>query len=127
MCYKVCQCLAAGQWFSLGTTVSSTSKTDCQDIAEILLKVALNTITLTLFGNGFKKNRNQQKRTSRVKQTYRNMSDLTGRNQSGPTMFSAYLLWSGNNFLFVGLSNIVFKKVNLSCNSMFNSLNKRFL
>jgi hypothetical protein len=90
MCYKVCQCLTAGQWFSPGTRVSSTSKTDCQDIAEILLKVVLNTITLTLFGNGLKKNRNQQKRTSRVKQTYRNMSDLTGRNQSGPTMFLAY-------------------------------------
>ena len=34
--------------FSLGTPVSSTNKTDCQDIAEILLKVVLNTITLTL-------------------------------------------------------------------------------
>jgi hypothetical protein len=28
--------------------VSSTNKTDCQDIAEILLKVALNIIALTL-------------------------------------------------------------------------------
>ena len=45
---KVCQWLAAGRWFSPGTTVSSTNKTDCPDIAEILLKVALNTITLTL-------------------------------------------------------------------------------
>jgi hypothetical protein len=27
--------------------VSSTNKTDCHDITEILLKVALNTITLT--------------------------------------------------------------------------------
>ena len=33
--------------FSLVTPVSSTNKTDCQDIAEILLKVVLNTITLT--------------------------------------------------------------------------------
>jgi hypothetical protein len=38
----------AGQWFSLGSPVSSTNKTDCHDIAEILLKVALNTKTLTL-------------------------------------------------------------------------------
>jgi hypothetical protein len=30
--------------FSLGTPVSSTNKTDLQDITEILLKVALNTI-----------------------------------------------------------------------------------
>jgi hypothetical protein len=29
-----------------GTPVSSTNKTDCHDITEILLKVALNTITL---------------------------------------------------------------------------------
>jgi hypothetical protein len=34
--------------FSLGTPVSSTNKTDRHDITEILLKVALNTITLTL-------------------------------------------------------------------------------
>jgi hypothetical protein len=33
--------------FSLGTTASSTNKTDRHDITEILLKVALNTITLT--------------------------------------------------------------------------------
>ena len=33
-----------GQWFSLGTMVSSTNKTDGQDIAEILLKVVVNTI-----------------------------------------------------------------------------------
>jgi len=54
-----------------------------------------------------------------IYQTYQNMSDLTGKNQAGPTMFSAYrseslvkicsLLQSGNNFLFVGPSNSVFK------------------
>jgi hypothetical protein len=37
-----------GWWFSPGTPVSSTNKTDCHDITEILLKVVLNTITLTL-------------------------------------------------------------------------------
>jgi hypothetical protein len=35
--------LAHGRWFSLGTTASSTTKTGRHDIAEILLKVALNT------------------------------------------------------------------------------------
>jgi hypothetical protein len=34
--------------FSLGNPVSSTNKTDHHDITDILLKVALNTITLTL-------------------------------------------------------------------------------
>ena len=48
---KVCQWLATGQWFSSGTLVSSTNKTDHHDITEILLKVALNTINqLTIMG-----------------------------------------------------------------------------
>jgi len=45
LCDKVCQCLATGRWFSPGTPVYSTNKTDCHDITEILLKVVLNTIT----------------------------------------------------------------------------------
>ena len=44
LCDKVCQFLATCRWFS---PVSSTNKSDRHDIAEILLKVALNTITLT--------------------------------------------------------------------------------
>ena len=40
---KVYQLLAQGRWFSQGTTASSTTKTGRHDIAEILLKVALNT------------------------------------------------------------------------------------
>ena len=40
---KVNQLLAHGQWFSPGTPVSSTTKSGRHDIAEILLKVALNT------------------------------------------------------------------------------------
>jgi hypothetical protein len=36
--------LAHGRWFSPGTPASSTTKTGGHDIAEILLKVALNTI-----------------------------------------------------------------------------------
>jgi hypothetical protein len=35
--------LAHSWWFSLGTPASSTTKTGRHDIAEILLKVALNT------------------------------------------------------------------------------------
>jgi hypothetical protein len=38
----------AGQWFSLGTLVSSCYGTAKHDITEILLKVVLNTITFTL-------------------------------------------------------------------------------
>ena len=54
----------AGLWFSPGTLVSSTNKTDRHDITEMLLKVVLNTVnqikpktierkktTLILFGS----------------------------------------------------------------------------
>ena len=44
----VCQWLATGRWFSPGSPVSSTNKTDRHDITEILLKVALNTTTQNL-------------------------------------------------------------------------------
>jgi hypothetical protein len=47
LCDKVCRWLPTGRWFSLGSPVSSTNKTDCHDITEIVLKVALNTIKLT--------------------------------------------------------------------------------
>ena len=53
LCYKVCQWLVTGRWFS---PVSSTNKTDRHDIAEILLNVVLNTITLTLTLYGHSKN-----------------------------------------------------------------------
>jgi hypothetical protein len=40
---KVYQLLAHGRWFSPGTPSSSTTNSGRHDIAEILLKVALNT------------------------------------------------------------------------------------
>jgi hypothetical protein len=39
--------------FSPGPPVSSTNKTDRQDITEILLKVTLNTISQTFFSSFF--------------------------------------------------------------------------
>jgi len=41
--HKVYQLVAHGRWFSPGTPASSSTKTGRHDIAEILLKVALNT------------------------------------------------------------------------------------
>jgi len=41
-CDKVDHLLAHGRWLSPGTPPSSTTKTGHHDIAEILLKVALN-------------------------------------------------------------------------------------
>ena len=48
LCDKICRWLAAGRWFSPGIPVYSTNKTDLHDVTEILLKVALNTITLSI-------------------------------------------------------------------------------
>jgi hypothetical protein len=45
---KVYQLLAHGLWFS---PASSTTKTGCHDIAEILLKEALNTINQSINQN----------------------------------------------------------------------------
>jgi len=45
---KVYQLLAHGRCFSPGTPASSTTKTGRHDIAEILLKVALNTINKSI-------------------------------------------------------------------------------
>ena len=44
LCDKGCQWLATGRGFSPGPPVSSTNKTDSHNVAEILLKVVLNTI-----------------------------------------------------------------------------------
>jgi hypothetical protein len=44
LCDKGCRWLATVWWFSPDPPVSSTNKTDCHDIIEILLKVASNTM-----------------------------------------------------------------------------------
>ena len=49
LCEKVRQWLATGQRFFPCTPVSSTNKTDCHNIPEILLNVVLNTINHILF------------------------------------------------------------------------------
>jgi hypothetical protein len=48
---KVDQLFTHGRWFSPGTPASSTTKTGRHDIAEILLKVALNTINQIIKNN----------------------------------------------------------------------------
>ena len=47
------QLLATGLWFSPGTPVSSTNKTDRHDISDIVLKVVLITIILHLHCNKY--------------------------------------------------------------------------
>jgi hypothetical protein len=50
--HYVIKLVTADSWFSPGTPVSSTNKTDRPDITEILLKVALNTIDQTYSSTG---------------------------------------------------------------------------
>jgi hypothetical protein len=45
--YRSTGWLATGRWFSPGTAVHSTNKTDRHDITEVLLKVVLNVINQT--------------------------------------------------------------------------------
>ena len=45
LCDKVCQWFKADRWFSSGIPVSSSNKNEHHNITEILLKVALSTIT----------------------------------------------------------------------------------
>ena len=47
------QLLAHGRWFSPGTPASSTTKTGRHDIAELLLKVTLNTKNQSISINHF--------------------------------------------------------------------------
>ena len=49
LCDKVGQWLAIDRWFCPGTLVSYIKHSDRHDIAEILLKVTLKTITLSQF------------------------------------------------------------------------------
>jgi len=49
LCDKVCQWPATGLWFSPSTLVSSTNKTDCHNITEILLTLTQYHVTFTLF------------------------------------------------------------------------------
>jgi hypothetical protein len=51
---KVCQWLETGRLFSPGTPISSTNKTYHQDVTEILLNVALNTINQPTIRISFK-------------------------------------------------------------------------
>ena len=46
-CDKICPWLVTVRWISQGPPVSSTNKTYCQNITEILLKKVLNTIKPT--------------------------------------------------------------------------------
>ena len=67
LCDNVCQWLAVGSLFSLGTPVSSTNKTEHHGITEILLKVVLNTITLNYSDVRIHKKQQQQQKITKTR------------------------------------------------------------
>jgi hypothetical protein len=80
LCDNVCQWLAAGPSFFPGTPVSSTNNTDRHVIAEILLKVTLNTIKQT--NKQTKTKENKQIKTKQNKQKEQNKTKSTERPSS---------------------------------------------
>ena len=48
LAHTLTQWLATGRWFSPGIPISSTNKTDHHDLTEIVLKVVLTIVTLTM-------------------------------------------------------------------------------
>ena len=84
LCDKVCQWLATVWWFSLGTLVSSTNKTDHHDITEILLKVALNSINPHIYSG-------QQWKIKKVLFIKKNAFVESGVNNTNILVLSSYL------------------------------------
>jgi len=83
---KVCQLLAQGRWFSPGTPVSSTTKTGRNDIAEILLKVALNTKIQIQIHHIFSKTYIHSRRSVRV--SWNGYNPTVKKHASGQPIFS---------------------------------------
>jgi hypothetical protein len=68
---KAYQLLAHGRWFSPGTPASSTTKTGRHNIAEILLKVSLNTKNCSKplfcnYGSKRAKSKKEEEKTRRL-------------------------------------------------------------
>jgi hypothetical protein len=67
--------IATGRWFSPGPPISFTNKTDRHDIAEILLKVALNTLKPTNQQNIIGKNKMGKKMVGIIPQSNKKLQN----------------------------------------------------
>jgi hypothetical protein len=114
LCDKVCNWHVAGRWFS---QVSSTNTTNHHDTAEILLKVALNTIILTPIEIGKRKMIWKQYQPCSVFQMFVHFNKLCGLNNMSTYsfiiwcrfsswIFGSYLIYDRSNFLKVILFTI---------------------
>jgi hypothetical protein len=97
ICDNVCQWLATGRLFSLGTPFSSTNKTDHHDITEILLEVALNTI-----------NHNH----NHLFYKYLSFKDILAGTHL-KLVVEIYSIWSTCIYLFICLLLVLIKKMRL--------------
>ena len=113
LCDNVYQWLVAGWWFSPSTPVSSSNQTDRHDITEILLKVALDIITLTLFADQLQNN--PERRFSLNWPTgdewyVRYIGVVIGK--SADVFLNKFKeqneLWGGNKFLYRGIKYNIF-------------------
>jgi len=103
---QVYQLLAHGRWFSLGTPASSTTETSRHDIADILLKVALNTI------NQIKSNPFISKRGPLV---------FVIQSHFFLLLSHVYILWKAEDQSWVSLDMKVCQKMNISYNYLTNN------
>ena len=76
---KAYQLLDHGRWFSLGTQASSTTKTGRHDIAEILLKVALNTKNQSINTRKWRLFRSKHTVTLQIFSFQFNLIEINGR------------------------------------------------
>jgi len=113
LCDKVCQWLATGGWFSSGTPLSSTNKTDHHDITEILLEVVLNTInhqTIFSFIYLF---------SLKNKKTYSSKTDIRNPNMSLVLKFFLLIMswiWPSKGHNSISSVNKCFKRPNCGGN-----------
>ena len=97
---EVYQLLVHGRWFSPGTPASSTTKTGCHDIAEILLKVAL------------KHSQKKHKKTKTCQFDWNTMCNTTLNNFSILALWSMYW-WTKSEYM-VETTNLPKKSITVS-------------
>ena len=120
---KVCQWLTTGRWFSSGPPVSSTNKTDCYNVTEILLKVVLDIIKQT------RNNMNVSEQGRLSNFTFMHQLNFIGFRQSWkfpPPNKMAELtlcLWEEMGLVWPGWLK---KKQSLYCCSIFHNYNMAF-